>query len=168
MNDDFDADARALYASLTAIDEQLRVLEAERRHVIAQIERAWTRPVPPGAASSEQAAEGLTFAPPRAVATRHEFDSERARNVLLGLGTALLALAALAFTAVAWAHVGDAGRALLLVGATGTTAALAVAARRRLRATSEALTGLAVLLALIDWYALRRAGVAPGTSAATW
>jgi hypothetical protein len=90
------------------------------------------------------------------------------RGVLLGLGAVLVALAALIFSVVAWVNLGDAGRAGLLAGATLVAVATAAAARRRLPATAEALGGLALALALVDWYAARRAGVAGSWSATAW
>jgi hypothetical protein len=94
-----------------------------------------------------------------------EWRPEMVRGVLLWLGSALVALAALIFAVVAWIRLGDVGRAGLLAGVTllaalGTLAA----ARRRLPATAEALSGLTLALVLVDWYAARRAGVAGGWS----
>jgi hypothetical protein len=107
------------------------------------------------------------MAAPTAAATR-EWRPGVVRGVLLGLGAALVALAALIFAVVAWVNLGDAGRAGLLGGATLAAVAAAAAARRRLPATAEALGGLALALALVDWYAVRRAGVAGGWSATAW
>jgi hypothetical protein len=69
---------------------------------------------------------------------------------------------------VAWVNLGDAGRAGLLAGATLLAVATAAVARRRLPATAEALGGLALALALVDWYAARRAGAAAGWPATAW
>jgi hypothetical protein len=98
-----------------------------------------------------------------------EWRPEMVRGVLLWLGSALVALAALIFAVVAWIRLGDVGRAGLLAGVTllaalGTLAA----ARRRLPATAEALSGLTLALVLVDWYAARRAGVAGGWSDSAW
>jgi hypothetical protein len=98
-----------------------------------------------------------------------EWRPEMVRGALLWLGSALVALAALIFAVVAWIRLGDAGRAGLLAGVTllaalGTLAA----ARRRLPATAEALSGLTLALVLVDWYAARRAGVAGGWSDSAW
>ncbi len=82
------------------------------------------------------------------------------RSLLLWVGAALLAASALTFTAVAWAHLGDGGRALLLVGVTVLSVGSALGLARRLPATAEAFTALSIALALIDWLALRRAGIA--------
>ena len=80
---------------------------------------------------------------------------DSARTVLLWLGATLLAAAALTFTAVAWSHLGDGGRAVLLGGVTLTCTLLAVGLRQRLPSSAEAFTGLALALVLIDWSALR-------------
>ena len=105
---------------------------------------------------------------PAPVQPKPEWDIDRVRNVLLWTGATLLVLAALAFTAVAWTHLGPTGRAELLVFITLVTAAGAIATRSRLPATSGALTGLSIALALVDWQIGRRAGVAPGLSGAAW
>src|SRR6266498_409399 len=103
---------------------------------------------------------------PRGV--RAQWRPEVVRGVLLWLGSILLALAAVSFAVVAFLNLGDAGRAGLLAGTTLVVAACAAAARRPLPATGEALGGLAMALVLVDWYALRRAGVAAGWSPAAW
>jgi len=108
------------------------------------------------------------FGPPAVAAATREWRPGVVRGVLLGLGAALVAVAALIFTVVAWVNLGDAGRAGLLGGATLVAVAAAAAARRRLPATAEALGGLALALALVDWYAVRRAGVAGGWPATAW
>ena len=97
-----------------------------------------------------------------------EWDVERVRNLLLWTGATLLALSALAFTAVAWTHLGPGGRALLLVAITVVSALLASGFRRRLPATAGAFTGLTIALALIDWQVARRAGAAPALSTTAW
>ena len=161
-----DRDLRALQASVASIDSRLRALEVQKRELIGELERMiWTRRREMSPPADVAAPSLFRSSMPE---TRHELDTEQVRNVLLGLGTTLLALAALAFTAVAWTQFGDGGRAVLLAGATGLAVGLSVIVRPRLRATSEALTGLAILLALIDWFALRRAGVGAGLSLPTW
>src|SRR5215211_1865956 len=113
-----------------------------------------------------QGARAQGWAAPRA---GREWRPEMVRGVLLWVGSALVALAALIFAVVAWIRLGDVGRARLLAGVTllaalGTLAA----ARRRLPATAEALSGLTLALVLVDWYAARRAGVAGGWSDSAW
>jgi hypothetical protein len=106
--------------------------------------------------------------PRDAAGAAREWRPGMVRGVLLGLGAALVALAALIFSVVAWVNLGDAGRAGLLAGATLVAVAIAAAARRRLPATAEAFGGLALALALVDWYAARRAGVAGSWSVTAW
>ncbi|HEU4399332.1 MAG TPA: hypothetical protein VFU54_16040 [Actinomycetota bacterium] len=117
-------------------------------------------------APQEPALPGME--PPAAARTTLEWRPGVVRGVLLGLGAVLVALAAFIFSVVAWVNLGDAGRAGLLVGATLVAAAIAAAARRRLPVTAEAFGGLALALALVDWYAVRRAGVAGSWSATAW
>ena len=97
-----------------------------------------------------------------------EWRPEIVRDVLLWLGSALVAIAALIFALVAWRRLGDVGRAGLLLGFTVLAGAGAAASRRRLPATAEALGGLTLALVLVDWYVVRRAGVWPGSSLGTW
>jgi hypothetical protein len=99
---------------------------------------------------------------------RPEWRPAVVRGVLLGVGSVLVALAALIFSAVAWVRLGDPGRAALLAGVTLAVAAGAAAARRRLPATAEALGLLALALLLVDWYAVRRAGVGGDWPETTW
>jgi hypothetical protein len=156
-----EADAmRGLRASLGAVDAQIRDLEARRRTLLQDLDRrVWAR---------RQTAATPSVSDRSVAPSQRELGTDQVRNVLLFLGTALLALAALAFTAVAWARFGDGGRAGLLAATTALAIVLAAAARRRLPATAEALCALAIALALIDWYALRRAGVGDGLSDASW
>ncbi|MFN2626102.1 MAG: SCO7613 C-terminal domain-containing membrane protein [Mycobacteriales bacterium] len=105
-------------------------------------------------------------APPRA-----EWTPKRVQNLLLSLGVLLLVVAALIFAAVAWGHLGAGGRAVALLGLTAIAGLSAdVALRRGLAATAESLTTFTVVLALVDAYALRRAGFAAldETDAATY
>lgn len=97
-----------------------------------------------------------------------EWRPEIVREVLLWLGSVLVALAALIFAVVAWIRLGEVGRAGLLAGATVLAALATLVARRRLPATAEALGGLTLALMLVDWYAARRAGVAAGWSVSAW
>ncbi len=77
-------------------------------------------------------------------------------SILLGLGVALLVLAAIVFAAVSWSRIGAVGQGALLVGLTAATAlATDRAARRRLSGTAEALGVLTVVLAPLVAQALR-------------
>jgi hypothetical protein len=111
---------------------------------------------------------GTAAVAPAGTAARRESRPEMIRGVLLGLGSVLVAIAALIFAVVAWVRLGDLGRAGLLAAATLVAAAASAATRRRLPATGEALAGLALALLLVDWYALRRGGLGGGWSATAW
>jgi hypothetical protein len=105
---------------------------------------------------------------PAPAATGGEWGADAIRNVLLWVGGVLLAIAALIFAAFAWQRLDDAGRAAMLVATTGLSAGIAAVLRERLRATSEVFAALTVALLLIDWFALRRAGLGASLDAPTW
>jgi len=154
-----DVDRQALddlRARIVAVDGQMSQLIAQRRELVdayeqhrAAIVSRMGLPLPAAQASP---------APPE----RQEWSGARVRALLLWLGAALLAVSAVTFTAVAWARLGELGRALLLLAGTALTGALAIAARRRLPMTAEAFTGLTIVLGLVDVFAVRRAGLGPG------
>jgi len=90
-------------------------------------------------------------------------------SILLGLGVALLVLAAIVFAAVSWSRIGAVGQGVLLVGLTAATAlATDRAARRRLSGTAEALGVLTVVLAPLVAQALRIAVDLPAGDDRTW
>jgi hypothetical protein len=90
------------------------------------------------------------------------------KTVLLALGALLLVVAAVIFMVVAWGRMGAGGRTLCMGLATVAAAAGAhLAARRRLRATAEAVAALTVALLLLDAFGLRRLGVA-GLDGVSW
>ncbi len=155
------AEMRALSDRIRLLDEEIAKLRSTRDQLAAElIHLQWTR--------SQRPVPGFQPQLPVRTTARSEWTVERVRAVLLWVGAALLAASALTFTAVAWSHLGDGGRALLLGGVTGVFAGLALATRRRLPASAEAFTALTVGLLLIDWHALRRAGVADGLSVSAW
>ncbi len=83
------------------------------------------------------------------------------QNLLLGLGTALVAISVVVFTAVNWSQLDASVQGLILVALTAVAGAAAtVAARRQMPSTSEALGTVAVLLGLADVHAFR-VGLAP-------
>lgn len=87
------------------------------------------------------------------------------QNLLLGLGTALVAIAVVVFTAVNWSQLDASAQGLILVALTALAGAGAhVAARRQMPATAEALGTVAVLLGLADVHAVR-VGLAPAADA---
>ncbi len=157
---------RDLIAGLGDIERQMMALTAEHQTLAAELTRVrWS-------VTPEQAPV-TPSAPPAYTAPRRpggaEWTVDRVRSVLLWLGAALLAASALTFTAVAWSHLGDGGRATLLGAVTGVFTGLALALRRRLPATAEAFTVLSIGLVLIDWHALHRAGLGEGMSGtAVW
>ena len=131
------------------INQRRALVEQYERHRFAILSRLGAGPPAVGPVASPPAGRRA------AVGTR---------ALLLWLGAALLGISALTFSAVAWSRLGDFGRAMLLLSATTLSAVLAVAARRRLPVTAEAFVGLTVVLALVDVYALRRAGLGGGLS----
>jgi len=157
------AGLRELIAGIDDIDGQLTMLATRRQALAAELTQLrWsliseTAPPPlsvPAAAVSQPGAA--------------EWTVDRVRSLLLWVGAALLAASALAFTAVAWSHLGDVGRAVLLGAFTGVFTGLAFALRRRLPASAEAFTALAIGLVLIDWHAVHRAGLGAQISGPTW
>ncbi len=154
---------RELIARIGEVDQHMMELTTQRQTLAAQLQqRRWSLisetapPVPPAppAASSQPGAA--------------EWTVDRVRSVLLWVGAALLAASALTFTAVAWSHLGESGRAALLGAVTGVFAGLALALRRRLPASADAFTALSIGLVLIDWHALHRAGLGAEISGSTW
>ncbi|XVV14883.1 SCO7613 C-terminal domain-containing membrane protein [Actinoplanes sp. CA-131856] len=91
-----------------------------------------------------------------------------AQNVLFLLGGLLLAVAAVVFTAVAWAQFGVGGRAVVLAGFTGVALAVPPLVKRRgLTATAETFAAVGLLLTLLDGYAawhVNLFGVAEGSA----
>ena len=158
-----------LAGELGELDRQLWDLDARRRRLAAELGRrqsaASRATVPPSPSGPAPAWRGPRESTPWKSA---EWSVDRVRSILLWVGAALLATSALTFTAVAWAHLGNGGRALLLVGVTALSVGTALGLARRLPATAEAFTALSIALALIDWLALRRAGVDAGMSATAW
>jgi hypothetical protein len=160
---------RLLAQQLGEVDRELFEVAERRARLAADLSsRQWnasrgaTRPQP----ARPRPAEELL---PRSPAPRSpEWSVDRVRSLLLWVGAALLAASALTFTAVAWARLGDGGRALLLVAVTALSVGGALALARRLPATAEAFTALSIALALIDWHALRRAGVSDSLSGTAW
>lgn len=86
--------------------------------------------------------------------------SRSTASVLSSTGAALLGVAALVFTAVAWDALGVAGQAAVLGGATVAAAAASRwSQRHRLGATAESLAWLAGALAAVDVAAADRLGM---------
>jgi hypothetical protein len=83
------------------------------------------------------------------------------QNLLLGLGTALVAISVVVFTAINWNQLDASAQGLILVAITVVAGVAATAAARRdMPSTAEALGTVVVLLALADVHAFR-VGLAP-------
>ncbi|HJV09131.1 MAG TPA: hypothetical protein VJ653_05600, partial [Acidimicrobiales bacterium] len=149
---------RVVVARLDAIGRQQQDLVAEAtalRHEQVQLLRA-LMPVAGGGGGGGRQRPAPESRP------------EVVRDLLLWVGSALVAVAALIFSLFAWRRLGDSGRALLLFAMTFVAAGGAVFMRKLLPATAEALGGLTLALFLVDWFVLRRAGLAGGLSEEAW
>ncbi|WP_137990485.1 SCO7613 C-terminal domain-containing membrane protein [Streptomyces vilmorinianum] len=136
---------------LVLVDRELTQLDARRSQLLAR--RAWLLQVLHQPLAPSRAATG-----PRPVT---DSTPRSAQNVLLTLGGVLLTIAALAFTLVSWGSMGIGGRAAVL--ALVTSAALAapvVLLRRGLVSTAESVAALALVLMVLDAYALHRVALA--------
>lgn len=143
---------------ITGIDTQVSRLLTERNALVGDYERHRV------AILGRLGPAGVPAPSPQ----QQEWSGARVRSLLLWLGTALLAISAVTFTAVAWSRLGEGGRAVLLLGVTALVTALALTLRHRLPATAEAFAGLAIILMLVDVYALGRAGLSEGMSWQAW
>ncbi|MEU5715022.1 hypothetical protein AB0G71_04385 [Streptomyces sp. NPDC020403] len=152
---------------LALLDRELVRLDARRLQLLNR--RAWllgvlrapagapgsAPPPPPSAAGPRPWGPAAPGGPAEA--------SRGTRNVLLALGGLLLTVAAIAFTLFSWGAMGIAGRSLVLAAVTaGALVAPALLLRRGLTATAESLAAVAVVLTVLDAYALH-AVAAPGT-----
>lgn len=147
---------------IVAVDGQMAQLMHQRQVLVDQYERH--RFAILSRLGAPFPAAGPVVSPP----TGRTWSGVGTRALLLWLGAALLGISALTFSAVAWSRLGDLGHAVLLLAATTLSTMLAVAARRRLPMTAEAFVGLTVVLALVDVYAVRRAGLGAGLSEEVW
>ncbi|MGC4849626.1 SCO7613 C-terminal domain-containing membrane protein [Micromonospora sp. DT15] len=83
-----------------------------------------------------------------------ETSTRTVQGLLFVLGGLLLGTAAVVFTAVAWAAVGVAGRALILAAFTALALGVPLlAVRRGLRGTAETFAAVGLLLVVLDGYA---------------
>ncbi|WP_329032337.1 hypothetical protein OIE71_05375 [Streptomyces sp. NBC_01725] len=138
---------------LAVLDRELAHIDARRAQLLARRSYLLTlltppRPVaprPPHTPAAWPAARAPETSPPSV------------QNALLALGGVLLTIAAIAFTVVSWGSMGIGGRSAVL--GTVTAAALAAPAlllRRALTSTAEAVGALALVLTVLDAYALYR------------
>jgi hypothetical protein len=111
--------------------------------------------------TSAPGAPPVPAATPRVARPAPEWTRRKVQNLLLSLGVGLLAVAAVIFLVVSWSVLGIGGRAAIMTGATVLAGGGAVLARRRgLESTAEAVSLLAVGLALLDALGARSAGLA--------
>nr|WTB29953.1 hypothetical protein OG781_11000 [Streptomyces sp. NBC_00830] len=148
---------------LALLDRELARLDARRMQLLTR--RAWLLSVlqppatPPAAPPGRPAP--APFAPSFPAAA--PVPPRSAQNVLLTLGGLLLTIAAIAFTLVSWGQMGIGGRSAVLALVTvAALAAPAVLLRRGLSSTAESLGALALVLMVLDAYALHRVA-APDT-----
>jgi hypothetical protein len=153
---------------LRLLDRELAQLDARRAHLLAR--RAWLagvlaqRSAPPAPSAPPWPAP-LSSAPP---VRRPEAAPPSVQNLLLALGGVLLAVAAIAFTVVSWGSLGIGGRSAVLgVVTLGALAVPAVLLRRGLRSTAESVGALALVLTVLDAYALHRVAL-PATDGAAY
>ncbi|MEV1146607.1 hypothetical protein [Micromonospora sp. NPDC049799] len=142
--------ARQAYHEVT---ERLGTARRRRAEVAAAIRAEFPAPVRPAPAVGRPpvlpAPEILPARPGEA-----ETSTRTVQGVLFVLGGLLLGTAAVVFTAVAWASVGIAGRALILAALTALALAVPLPlARRGLRGTAETVAAVGLLLVLLDGYA---------------
>ena len=150
-----------LDSELLRLEDRRQGLLVERTGLLAELRGA--RPdAGRGTAYAITAVTAVTAAAaPTSPPASPEWTPRRVQNTLLSLGGLLLAVAALVFAAVTYDRLGAGGRAAVLLALT-TLAGLAApqALRRGLTATAETLTGVALALAVLDAYGLRKLGLA--------
>ncbi|MFH9296348.1 SCO7613 C-terminal domain-containing membrane protein [Streptomyces sp. NPDC017520] len=146
---------------LALLDRELAELDARRAQLLTR--RTWLLAAlrPPAPAAAPGWNPSGWGAPPGGPAQPWGYVPKRpsaprgAQNVLLTLGGLLLTVAAVAFTLVSWGSMGIGGRSAVLAAVTlGALIAPAVLLRRGLAATAEALAALALVLTLLDVYAV--------------
>ncbi|MYU31897.1 hypothetical protein GTW52_01945 [Streptomyces sp. SID8358] len=152
---------------LALLDRELARLDARRLQLLSR--RSWlvavlrppVAPLSPPPPGFRPVAAPFAWGPPRQAAPAT--GARGAQNVLLGLGGLLLAVAAIAFTLFSWGEMGIAGRSAVLTAVTaGALVAPAPLLGRRLSSTAEALAAVALVLTVLDAYALH-AAVLPDT-----
>jgi hypothetical protein len=159
---------------LTRLDEEQQALQAERAALLSQLRTGEMpyfagTPGSPPPASAAPPAEIFAFERPAAAAPVKEANPAQVQNTLLGLGAVLLAVAGIVFASVTYRQLGVVGRAtvLLLLTAAATAAPFALV-RRRLTSSAEAIGAVALTLALVDAWSLRKAGLGDGMDGRTY
>jgi hypothetical protein len=152
---------------------------AQREELVAQLRREARAPAPapavgPPATGQPATGQPATGQPVGAAGSTGgpEWAPPRIQNVLLGLGVLLLAAAAVIFVVVSWQRGGVAARAVSMATASVLAVVGGAEARRRgMSATAEAFGAVAVVLVVLDGYALRRGnvgGLGDGSAATYW
>ncbi|MFI6070727.1 SCO7613 C-terminal domain-containing membrane protein [Actinoplanes sp. NPDC051343] len=142
-------------ADLTA---RLNATRLAAQRLDGELKQAWVRRAAAAAEVRDAVAQARAVPvpgpAPRPVPPRADASPKWIQNSLFLLGGLLLAVAAIVFTAVAWAQFGVGGRAALLAAFTGAALAVPVpAVRRGLAATAETFAAIGLLLILLDGYA---------------
>ncbi|MEU7373596.1 SCO7613 C-terminal domain-containing membrane protein [Streptomyces albidoflavus] len=151
---------------LVLLDRELLWLDTRRAQLLRR--RAWLKAAlraqrtqgwqPPPFEAPRGWPQAPVARPAPAVAPGTATGGPGAQHVLLILGGLLLAVAAIAFTLFSWGELGIAGRAVVLAGVTaGALGAPVPLLRRGLGATAEAVGAVALLLTVLDAYALHAA-----------
>ncbi|MEV1158028.1 hypothetical protein AB0J27_21790 [Micromonospora chokoriensis] len=140
--------ARHTYTELAG---RLSALSRRRAELAAVVRAGLAVPaVAPSAPARGPAPVATVSAAPGAAET----STRTVQGVLFVLGGLLLGTAAVVFTAVAWAAVGVAGRALILAAFTALALAVPLlAVRRGMRGTAETFAAVGLLLVVLDGYA---------------
>ncbi|MGW6981976.1 SCO7613 C-terminal domain-containing membrane protein [Streptomyces sp. NPDC054932] len=140
---------------LALIDRELAQLDARRLYLLGR--RDWLLRL------LQQAGPGpapVRWGPAAPAGPAKETSAPSAQNVLLTLGAVLLAVAALAFTLVSWGSMGIAGRSAVLAAVTAAAlGAPVLLLRRGLRSTAESVAAVALLLTVLDAYAVYAVGL---------
>ncbi|WP_381800739.1 SCO7613 C-terminal domain-containing membrane protein [Streptomyces niveus] len=138
---------------LAVLDRELARIDARRAQLLARRSYLLTLLTPPRPVAPRPRRTPAAWPAARAPET----SPPSVQNALLALGGVLLTIAAIAFTVVSWGSMGIGGRSAVL--GTVTAAALATPAlllRRALTSTAEAVGALALVLTVLDAYALYR------------
>lgn len=161
--------------ALAELGSRRTALLAERGRLLHTLRAAAPAGAPAGGGPSSAhdrtapAHRGSSLVPRRAHPAGAEWSPRRVQNLLLSLGALLLAVAATVFAAVTYDRLGVGGRAAVLLGLTGLAAAAAPHLRTRgLVATAESLAAVALALAALDAWGLRRLGLGADLELGTW
>ena len=151
------------------VDLRLRSLAGEQSALLAERTRLLDRLRPAAANGTVDPTSAAQDGSNGSVGGAREASPQSVQNTLLGLGALLLALAGVVFTAVTYQRLGVVGRAAVLLTLTAAACAAPVLLLRRgLTASAEAVGGVAVVLAALDAFALRKAGLLDQVDPSSW